>query len=223
MDGHGKKMNEESREHLSCLMDGEISRETSRFLVRRLGANEKLRMTWARYHLVRDCLRYQEGNLAGNDFTHRVQTALADDVPGNTRRRFTASWLKPVAGAAIAASVALMAIVTVGPGQGPVNGPASELAGSPQAETFVSPNSGLGPNLRLNSQQASTKGGMSSGNDRLNSYLLRHYQVTGSTGGKGFVTFVPIVVTPDTARAEADREKTGGEDNPENGNETSQK
>ena len=223
MDGHSKKMNEESREHLSCLMDGEISRETSRFLVRRLGADEKLRMTWARYHLVRDCLRYKEGNLAGSDFTSRVQTALAHDDPGNARRRFTVSWLKPVAGVAIAASVALMAIVTVGPGQGPVNGSASELAESPQAESFVSPNSGLGPNLRLNSQQVSTQGGMISRNDRLNSYLLRHYQVTGSTGGKGFVTFVPIVVTRDTARAEADREKTGGEDNPENGNQTSQK
>jgi hypothetical protein len=37
----------------------------------------------------------------------------------------------------------------------------------------------------------------------MNSYLLRHYQVTGSTGGKGFVTFVPIVVTQAAAQAEA--------------------
>ena len=55
-------MNTDPREHISCLMDGEISRETGRFLVRRLGADEALCATWARYHLVRDCLRHQEGD-----------------------------------------------------------------------------------------------------------------------------------------------------------------
>jgi hypothetical protein len=29
---------------------------------------------------------------------------------------------------------------------------------------------------------------------------LRHYQATGSTGGKGFVTFVPIVIRSSTAQ-----------------------
>ena len=57
-------MNTESREHISSLMDGEVSRETGRFLVRRLGADEELCATWARYHLVRDCLRHQDGGLA---------------------------------------------------------------------------------------------------------------------------------------------------------------
>jgi len=37
----------------------------------------------------------------------------------------------------------------------------------------------------------------------MDSYLLRHYQVTGSTGGKGFITFVPIVVTQAAASADA--------------------
>jgi len=60
-------MSKESREHLSSLMDGEISKETGRFLVRRLGSDAELRMTWTRYHLVRDCLRHHEGSLAGDD------------------------------------------------------------------------------------------------------------------------------------------------------------
>ena len=59
------EMTTESREHLSCLMDGEISRETGRFLVRRLGADEDLCATWARYHLVRDCLRHGGDRFAG--------------------------------------------------------------------------------------------------------------------------------------------------------------
>ena len=35
----------------------------------------------------------------------------------------------------------------------------------------------------------------------MGAYLLRHYQATGATGRKGFVTFVPIVIDPDPDRA----------------------
>ena len=205
-------MSEQSREHLSCFMDGEISRETGRFLVRRLGADSELRQTWARYHLVRDCLRHQEGGLVGGnlgiDLCGRVQQVLAGEAPQAVPGRFAASllkgkgvWLKPVAGMAMAASVALMAIMTVGSGPSPVNTPPGELAGSQQAESFVSPNNVLSSSPR--SQQVSLLGGAGNTNHKMNSYLLRHYQVTGSTGGKGFVTFVPIVVTQAAARADA--------------------
>jgi sigma-E factor negative regulatory protein RseA len=195
-------MSKESREHLSSLMDGEISKETGQFLVRRLGSDAELRMTWARYHLVRDCLRHHEGSLAGDDLNSNIKQALANEDIQTAPRRLAASWLKPVAGAAIAASVALMAIVTVGPGQSPVNSPSGELVESMPTESFVSPNNGLYPSPY--SQQASASGGMGDNNQKLNSYLLRHYQVTGSTGGKGFVTFVPIVVTRSTVAKETD-------------------
>jgi sigma-E factor negative regulatory protein RseA len=195
-------MSKESREHLSSLMDGEISRETGRFLVRRLGSDSELRMTWARYHLVRDCLRHHEGSLAGDDLNRNIKQALADEEVRAAPRRLAAGWLKPITGAAIAASVALMAIVTVGPGQGPVSGPAGKLAERPQTESFVSPNNGLVRSPY--SQEASASGGLDNSNQKMNSYLLRHYQVTGSTGGKGFVTFVPIVVTRSVANGEAE-------------------
>jgi sigma-E factor negative regulatory protein RseA len=213
------KMSNESREHLSGFMDGEISKETGRFLVRRLGADSELRDTWARYHLVRDCLRQQEGDLVGISLCGRVQQALANEGPQTAPRMGAvawskAGWLKPVAGMAVAASVALMAIITVGPGQSPVSTPAGELAGSPQAESFVSPNNILTRSPRP--QQVSVMGGTGNSNQKMNSYLLRHYQVTGSTGGKGFVTFVPIVVTQAAAqsntRADPQRGAEEGED-----------
>lgn len=204
-------MSKELREHLSCLMDGEISQETGRFLVRRLGADSELRDTWARYHLVRDCLRHQEGGYLGSGLCGRVQQALADETspaatPGLTSVRSKmggskAAWLKPVAGMAIAASVALMAVIAVGPGAGSVGSPAGELAVSPQAESFVSPNNVLARGLRT--QQVSVPVGTGISNRKMNSFLLRHYQVTGSTGGKGFITFVPIVVTQAAARSDA--------------------
>jgi hypothetical protein len=109
---------------------------------------------------------------------------------------------------AVAASVALMAIITVGPGQNPVSTPAGELAGSPRAESFVSPNNILARSPRP--QQVSVLGGAGYSNQKMNSYLLRHYQVTGSTGGKGFVTFVPFVVTQAAAQADTQADPQRG-------------
>ena len=66
-------MNKESKEHLSSLMDGEVSQETGRFLVRRLGADGEWRQAWARYHLVRDCLRHQDGKIRMERMISRKQ------------------------------------------------------------------------------------------------------------------------------------------------------
>lgn len=199
-------MSTESREHLSCLMDGEISRETGRFLVRRLGADEELCATWARYHLVRDCLRDQEAGLAGTELSGRIRLAIEQEsVPAAPRRRAPA-WLKPAAGMAVAASVALMAIVAVGPGRQVVDPSTTAEDEVAAVENFTSPQ-GLRP--MTNTRQASLSGG--AGGNRMNPYLLRHYQATGSASGKGFVTFVPIVITTAAEAGETSAAATDAE------------
>ena len=40
----------------------------------------------------------------------------------------------------------------------------------------------------------------------MNAMLLRHYQATGATGGKGFVAYVPIVLKPAAMTAEAEQQ-----------------
>jgi sigma-E factor negative regulatory protein RseA len=195
-------MSKETREHLSALVDGEIGRETSRFLVRRLGADNELRATWTRYHLVRDCLRHQDGSIAGEDLCARVSRALEDEQPVERSAKQAASWLKPVAGLAIAASVALMAVVAVGPGMPGTSQAPGELAGT---EQFTSPQ-GLAPAPVSSQASFSGQSNTANTNRKMDSYLLRHYQATGATGGKGFVTFVPIVITAskDTAATDSD-------------------
>jgi sigma-E factor negative regulatory protein RseA len=189
-------MSEESHEHLSCLMDGEISRETGRFLVRRLGADQELCAAWARYHLVRDCLRHHEGSLVSTGLSTKVQQAIENEAAPRPAARRTAAWLKPAAGLAVAASVALLAIVAVGPDGQPVSPAGEGSAAAGVAESFTSPQALTPPPI---SQQASLAG-QRAGDNRMNAYLLRHYQATGSTGGKGFVTFVPIVIRSSTAQ-----------------------
>jgi len=176
-------------------MDGEVSQETARFLVRRLGSDGEWRQTWARYHLVRDCLRHQDGSFSHNELSFRVQRALSGEPEISFKRPFDRiRWVKPIAGAAIAASVALIAIGTVSNGFEPTAvAPQAELVQSPAVESFVSPNPSR---LTPASQPVNLSGRLRQSNQKINTYLLRHYQVTEQEGGgRGFVSFVPIVVT----------------------------
>jgi sigma-E factor negative regulatory protein RseA len=201
-------MSKETREHISCLMDGEISRETSRFLVRRLGADAELSATWARYHLVRDCLRHPDSGQVHADLCSRVSSAIAAEGRHQAPPRIPRRWLRPVAGMAVAASVALMAVVLVAPIQQDISdmpaGQPGALAETSQPERFTSPQS-LAPAPA--SRQVSLAG-RSAGSQRMHSYLLRHYQATDAAGGKGFVTFVPIVSAATPANEASDDPST---------------
>ena len=178
-------MSNDTREHLSSLMDGEISRDASRFLVRRLGSDKDLCATWARYHVVRDCLRDPDGGYARDDLCSRVRDAIErEDAPGQSRR-VGRGWLRPVAGAAIAASVALVAVMAVNPGQAPILPAASTgVAASDAAEPFVSPQG-------RSSSTVATRAASARSLDR---YLLRHYQATGAGNARTFSGFVPVLV-----------------------------
>lgn len=178
-------MNKDSLEHISSLMDGELSHETSLFVARRMGSDQQLGETWARYHLMRECLRRPGGkwaltrlslDLDGIDAEYRDAAASLGALPG---------WLRPVSGLAIAASVAFVTLLLAFPG---AFGPAPE--GSPQAQPFTSPNPLTAVPV---TQPASFSGAPGNSSQRLNTYLLRHNQVAGAAGRQGFVSFVPIV------------------------------
>ena len=206
-------MSETTREHISSLMDGEISRETSRFLVRRLGSDEELCATWARYHLVRDCLRHQDGSISGEDLCSRVNRALEDEEPSVPARRLPMGWLKPVAGTAIAASVALAAVLAVGPG-----GPGSQQAPSgntPGGElaSFTSPQGIVSGQA---AQPVSALGAQTNAGRKMNLLLLRHYQASGTGNGGGFVAYMPAVANSTQVAGERDNRKADDESKEQN-------
>ena len=102
-------MTPNANEDLSAGLDGELSKEAMRFLLRRLDHDASLQETWARYNLARDGLRRQLPPLASSSFASRVMLAIDQEAsPANAKRNH---WLRWSAGGAIAASVAAAALM----------------------------------------------------------------------------------------------------------------
>lgn len=107
-------MTEAHRENLSAGMDGALSKEELRFLLRRLDHDASLCEAWSRYHVARDGLRRQLPPLAGADFAGRVMRAIEQESTVAVTRR--PHWLRWSAGGAIAAGVAAAALMLAQPG-----------------------------------------------------------------------------------------------------------
>ena len=103
-------LNPDAPEGLSASIDGELSKEQLRFLLRRLDHDPALQQTWTRYHIARDSLRQQLSPMAQAGFAERVMLAIGEEpMPAAaTRRRH---WLHWSTGGVIAASVAAAALM----------------------------------------------------------------------------------------------------------------
>jgi len=99
----------DANEDLSAGIDGELSKEAMRFLLRRLDHDTPLQQAWTHYNLARDGLRRQLPLMASPTFASRVMLAIEQEsVPVGAKRNH---WLRWSAGGAIAASVAAAALM----------------------------------------------------------------------------------------------------------------
>ena len=98
-------------EKISALMDGEDIAGRAE-VVDHLLKDEALRARWARYHLIADCLR---GHLSHtvSDISTTIRHRLRDEPAILAPARKQPFAFKPLAGLAIAASVAVFALLAV--------------------------------------------------------------------------------------------------------------
>lgn len=121
-------------EQLSALLDGELPPEETTLLLKRLGREAELAQRLTRYRLCGDVLRGERAQPRA-DFTMRVSAAIAAEPPlapprAAGRRPGGVRWLAPLAGLAVAASVAVVAVLVLRLSPG---------AGSPQPLADTSP------------------------------------------------------------------------------------
>jgi sigma-E factor negative regulatory protein RseA len=108
-------MTEANMETLSAAMDGELSREELRFMLRRLDHDASLLQVWTRYHVGADGLRRQLPAMASAGFASRVMQLIEDEQSASLATPKRRDWLRLSVGGAIAASVAVAALMVSQP------------------------------------------------------------------------------------------------------------
>lgn len=205
-------MSQQAREHLSALMDGELSHEETMFLLRRVAHDEALAPCWSSFHAVRQVLRRQEFVIVGNDFANGVLARIdAEAAPLAVR---SGAWLRWASGGAIAASVAVAALVFSGPRGGEPNAGDGTLASTKSSIPMPAPAQArpaefrppmISPTLDVQPASAATSGFAAQTtpiDPRLQSYLIRHYDATGSAGQSGLMPYVLLIVPSQQQAAE---------------------
>lgn len=141
------------RQQLSALIDGELSADQARFLIRRLEHDQELSACQERWQMAGDVLRGQLGAVAPADFAARVALALppAAAQPRSAAGSRARQW-RWASGGALAAGLALVAVLLL-PGRAPpgtpsallVSEPATSVLPAPLAEPAVAPRATLPP------------------------------------------------------------------------------
>jgi negative regulator of sigma E activity len=137
------------RQQLSSLIDGELSADEARFMLRRLEHDESLSSCNERWQMLGDVLRGQACAPAPVDFAERVRASVASEPApvmqarverGPDRRERRGGWRRWGGGAALAASVAAVAMFMTReqlPAPAPLDAPTTIIAS--QAELPPAP------------------------------------------------------------------------------------
>lgn len=194
----------ESRAQLSALVDGELDAQASRFLLRRLDNDAELRSSWDRFHVAGNCLRRTPMLLLPDGFAERVSAALdAEQAP----RRGIGAVARWTGGAAVAASVALLALLAARPTPEPAApvptiASTGAVAESPLREQDLRPDFSRIPAQTVAATQSRELGqGAGAGpgflsDPRIEAYLVRHNQALQAQGRASFVPYVYVVAQP---------------------------
>lgn len=194
---------DEIREQLSALMDGELSRDERAFLLRRIEHDQALKATWSRYHLMREVLSHRQA-AAPFDLADRVMTEIKREREPVAQARVRSGGWRPVVGMALAASVALVAILAVRPTQMPSTAPA--LATDAPAPRVALPVGVPGPIAALSDQGIGAQpvsaerslvlGPATAPMDPNRALLLRHGQAMEAYGNLGTSPYVHALTVP---------------------------
>lgn len=204
-------MNNDIKEQLSALLDDELSIDDISGTSARISSSDELRGTWDRYHLIGDVMRGEGVRLSGPSVADQVKLQLQSEPPilaapkqPVARDRSENRWLRPAAGAALAASVAVVAVYSL---QSPTG--SSPVVPSTRV---VSVSDGISPgtSVSVNSDNAVRDNAVRSGTrwknlsepgleSRLNRYLVNHNEYASPGGVNGFLPYTSFV-SYDTGR-----------------------
>jgi len=180
-------MKEKLHEQLSALVDNELEEPEQALLFRQLAGDAQLSQRLSRYQLISDALQNHLPARFASGFHQRVQAALSDEPPVHAQHSILASWFKPVAGVALAASVAMVAVLSLqsvredGADEVPV------LASAGVTDSYI----------RAAADDAVQSGEPGKGAQNLEIYLANHSEYAVSRGILPYVRLVGHDMNPD--------------------------
>lgn len=189
--------NEKLGEQVSALLDGELSTDAAVEVLDALSWDDELRGRWERYQLVREAMRNSLPKYIGPDLAGGISRKLEAEpailAPQRQPTRFHPA-LKPAAGLAVAASVALLTIAglrSLTENSVPVS-PVS-VATVDQEVGAQSTAPVLASNPRTAPVSPSWEKAGPGVESTLNRYLVNHYEYASANGMKGMLPYVTIV------------------------------
>jgi sigma-E factor negative regulatory protein RseA len=109
-------MSEQIREQVSAFLDGELPNSETELLLKRLTRDSELRESFGRFALIGEAIRGTSRGPLTKGFSGRVNLAIDGElipVNGHVPQGRGPRWWRPFAGAAVAASVAVVAVVAL--------------------------------------------------------------------------------------------------------------
>ncbi|NNE36675.1 MAG: sigma-E factor negative regulatory protein [Gammaproteobacteria bacterium] len=175
-------MTEQIREQISAVMDGEMDSKSCSASIK----SEEFTHTWFRYHLISDCMHDRINTHHHFDLTRKISESIqAEPTILAPSANSTPKYIKPLAGMAVAASVAAMAIIGFQQLQAPQDTRSTPSLPVAQVQTpppqveygvpVVLPDAGAARPVQVQMQS----------DMRINRYLINHneYRTTMGVGG----------------------------------------
>jgi sigma-E factor negative regulatory protein RseA len=165
-------------EQLSALVDDELTGSEHAMLVRRIESDDQLYQRLSRYQLISDALQNHLPERVDPAFSLRVQGMLRSE-PAQSGYSRLAGLAKPAAGLAVAASVAVMAVMSIQSARQESVSPADVVtASAPPAGDYL---------------RVSDEPGTPSADRKLDIYLVNHNEYAVNRGMQGMLPYMRIV------------------------------
>jgi len=201
-------MNEQSKEReldsqVSALVDGEVAEPWLGGVAERIAADPELARRWSRYHLIGEIMRGNHQVVCDEGLHERVREALAGEPARLGPRPAMRRW-RPIAGLALAATVAGIAVLIGSAGGSAPEVRVAAVTRSPAPEAVAATaRHATGAEIRLASAPRGARRAMAPGERgpdprhgeaaaRLNAYLINH---AGYLGGqaRGVMPYARII------------------------------
>jgi sigma-E factor negative regulatory protein RseA len=215
-------MTKQIDEHISAFMDGELHESEHAAIIQQICRDDQSLNRWQHYHLISDTLRNNLPPAIDNQFAQSVMSALEKEptifAPGAMKHKSTVK--QKIAGAAIAASVAAVAVIGVQAVYQPKD-VAPSLAEMPSTDQYVrmeqlANSSPATPPPPAYAQTPTTAAMKASASDsaqsnaqitqiykyhpQLDKYLLNHNQHALGSRVQGAMPYARIIITPSQAK-----------------------